>query len=228
MLVGVIDPGLELVVAEYGARGVIGGAQVDEVDRGFGQRWAEVVLRGRGHVDDVGPALRRLVVEACAAGHGVGVDVDGVDRVAYGDAIVDGEDIADVAAVTLGTVGDEDLVGGNVHAAGREVVLDDGLAQEIVALFGAVAVESVDMGEVVNGGVHGLDNGRRERTRYVADAHLDELDVRMGRGEVGRTMGDLAEEVAAGEFLIVLVDCGHNGSFHVGVNRLQVYNEKRP
>ena len=98
-------------------------------------------------------------------------------------------------------------------------MLDDGLAQEIVALFGAVAMESVHMGEVVNGGVHGLDDSWRERTRHVANAHLDELDVRMGRGEVGRTMGDLAEEVAAGEFLIVLVDCGHNGSFRVGVNR---------
>ena len=98
-------------------------------------------------------------------------------------------------------------------------MLDDGLAQEIIALFGAVAMEGLHMGEVVNGGVHGLDNGRRERTRHVTDAHFDELDVRMGRGEVGRTMGDVTEEVTTGEFLIILVDCGHEESFRVGVNR---------
>ena len=213
VLVGVVDPGLELVAREHGAGGVVGRAQVDEVDWGFGKRRAEVVCRGGGHVDNVGPTFRALVVEARASGHGVGVDVDGVDRIAYGDAVVDGEDVADVAAVALGAVGDEDLVDGDVHAARREVMLDDGLAQEIVALLGAVAVEGLCMREVVDGGVHGLDDGGCERARHISDAHLDELDVGMGRGKVGRTMGYLAKQVATGEFLVILVDCGHEGSF---------------
>ena len=69
------------------------------------------------------------------------------------------------------------------------------------------------MREVVDGGVHGLDDGGCERARHIADAHLDELDVGMGRGKVGRTMGYLAKQVATGEFLVILVDCGHEGSF---------------
>jgi hypothetical protein len=44
-----------------------------------------------------------------------------------------GEQLLDGAGVALGPVGDEDLVGRDVRAAGAEVSLRDRLAEEIVA-----------------------------------------------------------------------------------------------
>ena len=102
--VGVVDPGLELLGVQHGAGGVVGGAQVDDVDLALGQLGAKAVLCRGGHVDDVGPTLGLFVPLAGAAGHGVAVDVDGVDRVAHGHDVVEAEDVADVAAVALGAV----------------------------------------------------------------------------------------------------------------------------
>ena len=175
----------------------------------------KVVLGGGGHVDDVRPALGIRIVVAGAAGHGVGVHVDRIDRIAHGHDVVHGEDIADVAAVALGAVGDEDLVRGDGDVPRGEIVLGDGVAQKGVALLGAVAVEGLGSGEVVYGGVHGGDDGRGERAGDVADAHLDEarFGVRLLVG--GGAAGDFREQVAAGQLLVVAIDAGHGASFMV-------------
>ena len=59
-----------------------------------------------------------------------------------------------------------------------EVVLGDRLAQEVVALLGAVAVERVAAGHLVDGLVHRLDDRGRQRLGDVADAHADDLGDR--------------------------------------------------
>ena len=209
--VGVVDPHFQLVGGKHRAGGVVRAAQVDDVDLALGQRRAEAVFSGGGHVGDVRPALGGLVVVARAAGHGVGVNVHGVHRVAHGHHVVDVEDVADVAAVGLGAVGDEDLVVGDVDAAVVEVALGDGGAQEVVALLGAVAVERLSLRHVLDGGVHGLNDGRRKRARHVTDAHLDELGLGVRLGVRGGAARDFGEQVAAGEFLVIRVDLSHEG-----------------
>ena len=209
--VGVIDPCLQLLGVEHRAGGVVRAAQVDDVRAALGQRRAKAVLGGGGHVHDVRPALGGFVVVACAAGHGVGIHVHGIHRVAHGYHVVDVQDVADVAAVGLCAVGDEDLVIGDVDAERMEIALGDGGAQEIVTLLGAVAVEGLGLRHVLDGGVHGLDDGRDERTRDVADAHLDELRLGMRLGIRGGTAGDLGEQIAAGKFLVIRVDLSHEG-----------------
>ena len=172
---------------------------------------AKAVLGGGGHVHDVRPAFGGLVVIACAAGHGVGVDIHGIHRVAHGHHVVNVQDVADVAAVGLCAVGDEDLVVGDADAERMEIALDDGGAQEIVALLRAIAVEGLGLGHVLDGGVHRLDDCRGQRARDVADAHLDELRLGMRLGVRGGTAGDLGEQIAAGEFLVIRVDLSHEG-----------------
>ena len=96
------------------------------------------------------------------------------------------EDLLDVAAVALAAVADEDLVGRDVDAARRVVVLADRLDQEVVALLGAVAVERLALAHLVDRGVHRLDDRGRERLGDVADAEADHLRVGM-RGRYART-----------------------------------------
>ena len=210
--VRVVDPHLQLLGGEHRARGVVRAAQVDDVRTALGKRRAEAVFSGGGHVGDVRPALGFGIVVARAARHRVGVDVDGVYRVANGDDVVDIKDVADVAAVRLGAIGDEDLVVGDVDPACVEVLLRDDRSQEIVALLRAVAMEGLGASHVVDGGVHRLDDGRCERARHVADAHLDELRLGVRLGICGRATGDLGEEIAAREFLIVRIDLSHESA----------------
>ncbi len=209
VLVGVVHPTRELLGRQHGARRVVGRAQVDDIDRLFGNGGEKAVFGSRGHVADLRPRLRALAPVARAAGHGVRVHVDGVDRVAHGDGVVHGEDVADVAAIAFRTVGDEDLVDVHLHPARVEVVFADGLAQEIVALLRAVAVEGLGPRHVVDCRVHGLDHGGRERARDVADAHLHQLDIRVRLLERLRAPRYLGEKVAAGQLRVVLVHVGH-------------------
>ena len=182
-----------------------------------------MVLGGGGHVVDVGPALGLGIVLAGASGHGVGVHVDGVDGVADRYLVVHVEQVADVTGVALGAVRDKHLVDGEVDAAGFVVVLDDGLAQEVIALLGAVAVEGLGAREVVNGGVHGSDDRRGQRAGHVSDAHLDELGIwvllLVGSGLVG----DIREEVASRQLGVVQIDLSHAGSFLLVQHWLLLY-----
>jgi hypothetical protein len=70
-------------------------------------------------------------------------------------------------------------------------VLGDGLAEEGVALLGAVALEGGAVRHLVGGGMEGLDAHRRERLGDVADAEADDGLAGVG-GDVGaHALGDV-------------------------------------
>ena len=69
------------------------------------------------------------------------------------------EQLLEVACVTFGTIVDEYLVEAEAYTTGCKVVLEDGLAEEPIALFRPVASETVYRAHLVDGLVHGLDNG---------------------------------------------------------------------
>ena len=83
-----------------------------------------------------------LILDTCTSDHGVGVDIDGIDRIGDGNGIVPADEFLNVTCITLGTVVDENLIYVEMNTAGQEIVLQDGLPQESVTLFGTVAVES--------------------------------------------------------------------------------------
>ena len=96
---------------------------------------------------------------AAAANHHVRVDIDGIDGVGDTDEVVPVQQFLEVTRVGLRTVVDENLVDVEVDAARQEVVLQNGLTQEVVALLRAIASESLGCSHLVGCLVHRLDNG---------------------------------------------------------------------
>ena len=111
----------------------------------------EVVLRCGGQVQNL------------AAGHDVVVHVDRVDRVGNENRVVLVEQIQQVAQIAFGTVRNEDLRHVQRNAVTGVIVLD-GAAQELIALLaGDIAVEGVLVALLLDGFVHGLGHGCRQR-----------------------------------------------------------------
>ena len=79
------------------------------------------------------------------------------------------EQFLEVARVALGTVVDEYLVKAEAYTTGCEVVLQDGFAEELITLLWAVASEPIHRAHLVDGLVHGLDDGRTERLGDITD-----------------------------------------------------------
>ena len=184
---GVVHPLLQLVAAEHGARGVVGIAEVDEVDMLRGQGGHEMAL-GRDGEEANGAACG-------TARHDIAIDIDGIDRVGHGHTEAGVEDVGDIAAIALRTIADEYFVDVNLHAARCVVVVHDGLAQEGVALFGSVAAEGFGDSHFIDGAVHGCDAGRRQGARHIADAQADDVALGMGFAESLHAVGDGGEEI---------------------------------
>ena len=90
-------------------------------------------------------------------------------------------------------------------------MLGDGVAQEGIALLGAVALERGAVGQLVGGGVQRRDADRRQRLGDVADAEPDDRLAGVG-GDVGvHALGDVGEEVAGLELGEVFVNADHGG-----------------
>lgn len=82
----VLDPRCKLLACDHRAGGVIGIAEVNDIQGVVGDCGHEVVLSSAGEVCD---ALVSAVFESWAgvADHDVCVDVDGVDRIGDADAV---------------------------------------------------------------------------------------------------------------------------------------------
>ena len=208
VVAGVVDPALEGGARHHRARRIVRVAQVDEVDGRVGERRLEAVLRRARQIHEARIAAR-LVGRAGAPGHHVAVDVHGIDGIRQGHHGLRREDLLDVAAVALGPVAHEDLVGGDRHPAGAVVVLGDQLGEELVAGLGAVAAEGLGARHLVDRLVERADHHGRQGPGDVADAEADDLGGGMGVLEGLHAPGDLDEEIAALELQIVLVDARH-------------------
>lgn len=113
------------------------------------------------------------------AEHDVGVEVNRVYRVGYGEFQVVAEDFLDAGDVGLGAIADEDFVQIEVDAARLVVAVDDSLTEEVIALFRTVAAEGFGFAHFVDGLVHGVDDSRGQGTGDVADAEADDIRFRM-------------------------------------------------
>ena len=196
---GVVDPSLQFFFAEGGARRVVGVAQVDEVYALFGKLGDEIVFGRAGEVGDVRPFSVGAQLSGASA-HYVGVDVDGVDRVGEAYAVVAAEYVSEVSGVAFCSVADEYFGGVYVDSAGAEVVVDDGLYEEVVSLLRSVAAEGGCVAQFGDGFLHGLYGCLGEGAGYVAYAQPDEGSFGMGGFELCYFLPDFVEEVIAGKF----------------------------
>jgi len=196
---GVGNPGGELLPGCGRSGGVVRVAEVNEIDLLIGDRGDKLICRRAGQVDEPGVGAFFIGVTG-VAGHDVGVDVDGVDRIGDRDDVVVAEDVEDVARVALGAVRDKNLVRSDAETG--ILVFDNGFAKEGITLLRPVALESARVSEFVDGIVHGLAAGFGERLGHVADTTADEAFRGFGIGlvEGGDAAGDLGKEVAGFEF----------------------------
>ena len=205
---GVVHPLLQLGPAGPGAGGVIGEAEVDQVHRAGGQRCREVV----GGADR---QVGKTAVLACPIGvagvarHHVAVYINRINRIGYGNAVVGAEDVEDVAAVALGAIGDEDLLGTDVTAAGLEIVLSNRLPQPQVTLLRAVAMEALAVAQLVYGRLHGIAAGFWQWFGHIADAQANQRRIGVGFTEKLHPPGDFREEITSLELEVIAVDLNH-------------------
>ncbi len=208
---GVGNPGGELGLGGDGTGGIIRETKIDQIGGDAGHGGHIAVLRCAIEVGDAG--VTTVDIGASAASHDIGIDVNRINRIGDGELDVGGEDFLDIAAIALGTVGDKNFVSLDLAATGGVVVLGDGFAQEGIALFGAIALESGALGHLVGGGVQRLDADGRKRLGDVANAEADDRLVGMS-GDVGAdALGDVGEEIGGFELGVVFVDADHGGKW---------------
>ena len=199
VLVGIVHPHLQLLPGGHRAGGVVGEAEINDVHLLLGGLGHKAVGLYAGHIHQAAPPAQLGYKVPGPARHGVGVYIHRIDGVAHGHHIVHVEDVPDVAAVALCAVGDEDLLGLDVHAPLLIVELGDGLPQEGIALLGAVAMEALIGPLLVHRLVHGLYHGGDQGAGHVADGQLDDLGLGMGGGVGGDAPGHLGKQIAAGQ-----------------------------
>ena len=206
----VINPSGELFAGSDGAGRVIRIAEVDQIDGFFRDGGDKPVFGGAGEINDASISAGFVGI-AGVADHDIGVDVNGIDRVGDGHAVAGAEDVEDVAAVALRAVGDKDFVVGDVEPAVAKIVLRDGLAEEVIALFGSVSAEGVAVAEFIDRFVQRLTAGRGEGFGHITDPAANDPAGRVGMslGESFDPPRNLGKEVAGFEFGIVFVEVGH-------------------
>ena len=134
------------------------------------------------------------------AEHDVGIEVDRVDRIGYGKFQVIAEDFLNAGDICLGAIADEDFVQIEVDATRLVVAIDDGLTEEVIALFRTIATEGFGFAHFVDGFVHSVDDSRGQGTSYVANAEADDIRFRMCFGISFNFFCNRRKKIVAGEF----------------------------
>ena len=87
----------------------------------------------------------------------------------------------------------------------QEVVFQNGLAQEVVALFGSIATERRRSSHLVHRLVHGLDNGWAERLGDIAYPQRDDVGLGMRHLESVHFLSDIRKQVVVWQFQKMLI-----------------------
>ena len=131
----------------------------------------EVIAFIARHVGYVTPLA--ILKDSRSTYHHVRIYINRINRVGNADVVIPSQNLLDISRIALGSIVYEDLVGIEMNATGQEVVLDDSLAEEVVASLRTVASEGSLHSHLVYSLVHCLDDGRAERLGYVTDAQTD-------------------------------------------------------
>ena len=81
----------------------------------------------------------------------------------------------------------------------RCIVLQDGFDEEVVTLLRTVSTEGLFASHFVHCLMHGFNTDRRQGARDITDTQTDNILFRVGDFECVYLLGDVGEEVAAGQ-----------------------------
>ena len=185
---GIIDPLCQFLLRDDSPRGVVGIAEIDDVEM---LRW-NIARKAVPHM--AGDVLEG------ASCHDVRVHINRIDGVGDAHDVVGRENVADVARVALGTIADEYFFAVKLNAPRKEIMLDDGVDEEVITMFWAIASKSSSVGTFIHSAVHGLDGSIGQRTGDIADAEADNFFLRMCRGVCLHFLRNVREQITAFDF----------------------------
>ncbi len=178
VLDSVVHPLAKLLLGDDRTRWVVRVAEVNHIHTMVWNLRSEAVALIAWHVSHVAPLA--ILEDSRSAYHHVRVDIYWINRVGDTDVVVPSQNLLDISCVALRSVVHEYLVRVEVDATRQEVVLDDGLTEEVVASLRTVATECGLHCHLIHCLVHCLDDGRAERLGNVADTQADNSLLRVG------------------------------------------------
>ena len=210
----VFDPGRKLFVADGRAARVIREAQINHIRRSlafadFGNLWDKAVLFFAGKIEEVRPFSGHGIILAGASGHDIRIDIYGIYGITYRDIVVRGENIADIAGITLAAVAYKYFVKVDCYAAGGKIILDNCIYKEIISEIRAVALKSLLVTHVENRLLHGLDHRRSERFCHISDSETDQVCIGVESGELFDFLGNSRKKIIALQLLIIRIQFKH-------------------
>ena len=93
--------------------------------------------------------------------------IDGIDGVGHTDSIVSTQYLADIANLAFDTIVDEYFFGREMNAPRVEIVLDDGFAQETVALLRTIATEGFHLCHFIDCLSHTIGYMSTKRVKHI-------------------------------------------------------------
>ena len=97
-----------MVKGDGHVRPLRGIAKINQIRRLVGKSREKAVFRSTGHVNDVF-VLALLVCRTGSSGHDVGIDIDRIDRIGYGNYVGSAENFLKIAGIALCAVTNEDF-----------------------------------------------------------------------------------------------------------------------
>ena len=195
--VGPVHPLLKLGAGVGRARGVVGGAEVDQVRVqvrcGQGQK---AVFSGPQKVNDL------------STRHQVGIHVGGIGGLRHQHPGVPGKQVPDGAEIVRRAAGNKDVLGGKAHVP-ASIVGRHRLPVEVQAHLGQIPVKGLGAALFADGPAQGLDDHGGQRTADVANPQPQKLMLRMCVA-VGRDgLGKAGEKEGRRQLAVFCIDPGH-------------------
>ena len=85
--------------------------------------------------------MAAALVVASPASHGVGIYIDGINRIAHCNGAVSSKDVTDVAGIAFSPIRNKNLVGFDFDAKAAIMDIGNLLAQEIISQFRSISAE---------------------------------------------------------------------------------------
>ena len=169
----VVYPLAQLGLRDNRTCGVVRIAQVDNINAAVGQLGHKAVLGITRHIQHIRPTT--ILLNSRTTNHHVRIDINRIDRIGNADRVIPAHQLLNITRIALGTIVDKHLVAIQMYSAWQEIVLQDSITQEIVALLWSVSTETLSGSHLVGGLVDSLDNGRCQWLRYIAYAQRNNI-----------------------------------------------------
>ena len=163
-----VNIALQLLLGQRCACRIIGEAQIQHIHIMRRHDGRKAVLRSAGQIFNLRP--QAIFIFACAARHGIGIDVHRIDRIHHRYARFACHQFLQPRCIGLGAVRNKHFVLRQMNPARLIEIFDDSVNQKIVTEIRAVSAEALHRTHFKRCFGHGLACRFRQRTRHIANA----------------------------------------------------------